>query len=362
VKLHHNKEKMKKSNLFVLYTLLFVTVAFSKAGAQQVFKTTSPSTIGYLEYLPSNYNSNSNKYPIVIFLHGIGERGPNTTDKAILEDNIYKVAKLGPPMYVKNGTQFPFILISPQLKSNYGTWPSSYVMEVINHVKKYLRVDERRIYITGLSLGGGGTWVTVQDNAKLFAAVAPVCGGYNSPSKAINIAKENLPVWAFHGDKDTVVPMSKTVNMINAINGCTPKPSPLAKLTIYAGVGHSAWNYAYRTDHSMHTPNVYEWMLSYTNTSTAGNKIPIANAGADKSKSISTGSSIYIYGSATDSDGTIASYTWTKISGPTGTLSGTTTKTLKVSSLKKGTYIFRLQAKDNSGNTESDYVKLTVND
>jgi predicted peptidase len=353
---------MKKTKLIFFYSLVMLVASFSKVSAQQLFKTTPSSVIAYYQYLPPDYNSNSNKYPVVIFLHGIGERGPNTTDKATLEANIYKVAKLGPPMYVKNGTKFPFILISPQLKSNYGTWPSSYVMEVINYVKTYLRIDERRIHITGLSLGGGGTWVTAQDYPKLFATVLPVCGGYNSPSKASNIARENLPVWASHGSVDKIVSMSKTVTMVNAINGCTPKPSPLAKLTIYSGVAHNAWSYAYRTDHSLHTPNVYEWMMSYTNTSTAGNKIPLAKAGSDLTKSIATGTSISITGSGTDTDGSIASYTWTKISGPTGTLSGTTTKTFKVSSLKKGIYIFRLQVKDNSGNTDSDYIKLTVKD
>ena len=265
-------------------------------------------------------------------------------------------------MYVKNGTQFPFILISPQLKNNYGTWPSSYVMEVLNYVKTYLRIDERRIYITGLSLGGGGTWVTIQDYPELFAAALPVCGGYNSPSKAYKIAAENLPVWASHGSIDDVVPMSKTVNMVNAINASTPKPSPLAKLTIYTGVKHNAWSYAYRTDHSLHTPNVYEWLMSYTNTSNKGNKIPLANAGADQTRYLSATTSTSIIGSATDSDGTISTYEWTKLSGPGATLSGTTSKTLKVTSLKKGTYIFRLKVKDNSGNTESDYVKVYVKD
>lgn len=353
---------MKSLRSVLFFATMVAAASFGKVSAQQVFKTTSTSTIGFYEYVPANYHSNSNKYPVVIFLHGIGERGPNTTDTQILKDNIYKVAKLGPPMHVKNGTQFPFILISPQLKSNYGTWPSSYVMEVLNYVKTYLRIDERRIYITGLSLGGGGTWVTIQDYPELFAAALPVCGGYNSPSKAYKIAAENLPVWASHGSIDDVVPMSKTVNMVNAINASTPKPSPLAKLTIYTGVKHNAWSYAYRTDHSLHNPNVYEWMMSYVNTVNKGNKIPVANAGSDQTRYLSSTTTTSVTGSGTDADGTIAAYEWTKISGPGATLSGTTTKTLKVTSLKKGTYVFRLKVKDNSGNTESDYVKIYVKD
>jgi dienelactone hydrolase len=354
--------KMKRLISILFVTIGLVAASFGKVSAQQIFKTTSTSKIAYYEYLPTDYNSNSNKYPVVIFLHGIGERGPNTTDVQTLEANIYKVAKIGPPMHVKNGYKFPFILISPQLKSNYGTWPSSYVMEVINYVKTYLRIDERRIYITGLSLGGGGAWVTIQDYPELFAAALPVCGGYNSTSKAYKIAAENLPVWASHGSIDDVVPMSRTVNMVNAINASTPKPSPLAKLTIYTGVKHNAWSYAYRTDHSLHTPNVYEWLMSFTNTVNKGNKIPVANAATDQTKYLSSATSTIIYGGATDADGTIATYEWVKMSGPTATLSGTTSKTLKASSLKKGTYVFRLKVKDNTGNTDTDYVKLTVND
>jgi dienelactone hydrolase len=350
---------MRKLILQILYSLLLLWFSLTASNAQQVFKTTSASVIGYLEHVPQDYNANSDKYPVVIFLHGIGERGANSTDPAVINGTIQAVAKIGPPMYVKNGTQFPFILISPQLKNNYGTWPSSYVMEVINHVKTYLRIDERRIYLTGLSLGGGGVWVAAQDYPELFAAIAPVCGGYNSPSKACGIASENLPVWAFHGDKDATVHMSKTVNMVNAINACTPKPSPLAKLTIYPGVGHSAWTNAYKTDNSIHDPNVYEWIQSFINTTNKGNKIPVTNAGSDKS--ISLVSSTTLTGSATDTDGTIASYAWTQLSGPTtATLTNGTTKTLTVAGMAVGTYSFRFKTTDNSGNTDSDYVTLTV--
>ena len=134
-----------RKQLPLFFCLLFSCLVITSADAQQVFKTTSTSVIGYLEYVPQDYNSNSNKYPVVIFLHGIGERGANSTDPATLSTTIQSVAKHGPPMHVKNGTQFPFILVSPQLKNNFGSWSSGYVMEVINHVKTYLRIDERRI-------------------------------------------------------------------------------------------------------------------------------------------------------------------------------------------------------------------------
>ncbi len=343
------------SKVHYVLALIFVV---SSLQAQNVFKTTSGSVIGYLEYVPPGYDSTSDKYPLVIFLHGIGERGVDSTDPAVLMTSIAKVEKLGPPAYVKSGTQFPFILVSPQLKSSFGTWTVSYVMEVINYVKTYLRVDEKRIYLTGLSLGGGGTWVSAQDHASLFAAIAPVCGGYNTPSKACNIASENLPVWAFHGDADTVVPLSRSTNMVNAINNCSPKPDPLAKLTIYTGVGHDAWKYAYRTDHSMHNPNVYEWMLSYTNSLNGGNAIPTADAGADQQIS---GTSATLTGDGRDADGSIASFVWDQIGGPSqAVLQNRYSRTVSFLDLLPGDYFFRLTVRDNSGNTDSDYVRVRV--
>jgi hypothetical protein len=346
---------MKKLILFNLTLFLAATVV----SAQQTFRTTKASVISYLEYLPEGYDGNSDKYPFVIFLHGNGEKGPNTTDTTLLKQYINLVAKHGPPKHVNNGTSFPFILISPQLKSNYSTWTSSYIMEVINYCKTYLRIDERRIYITGLSLGGGGTWVAAQDYPALFAAIAPVCGGYNSTSKACGIAAENLPVWAFHGDKDTVVPLSKSQSMVNAINACLPVPNPLAKLTIYAGVGHNAWDYAYKPDNTLHNPNVYQWLLSYTNNYNKGNKIPVANAGADKT--IAGKTVDIITGSGSDTDGSIVSYSWKKLSGPAATLANTTNATLSLSGLTLGTYVFQLQVTDNTGNTDTDYIKVNVN-
>lgn len=352
-------EKNEKMRRLKLLSLLVVTMLIgSSAFAQLVFKTTSPSVIPYYEALPTDYNANSNKYPVVIFLHGIGEKTEATNDLTILKNNIYKVAKYGPTMYVKNGTRFPFILIAPQLKKSYSLWTTGYIMEVINYVKTHLRVDEKRIYLTGLSMGGGGTWITAEDYPKLFAAIAPVCGGYNHTSKAIGIANEDIPVWGFHGDKDGTVNMSKTINMINAINSY--KPSPLAKLTIYPGVSHDAWTPTYKTDHSVHNPNVYEWLLSKTNTINAGNHIPTASAGSDISRTYST-TAFTVTGSGSDTDGSIASYTWTKLSGPTATLANTTSKSLSISKYGKGVYYFKLTVKDNSGNTDSDYVKVTVN-
>jgi hypothetical protein len=335
-------------------TYLLVVVASllcSQTFAQQTAKMTSGGT-GYLEYLPQGYSSSSNNYPIVISLHGIKEKG-NTLSSLELVDNV------GLPKYIKYGQQYPFILISPQLKTSMGKWTGAYVIEVLNHVKKYLRIDNRRIYLTGLSLGGGGVWSVATSNPEPWAAILPICTGYNVLTSANKIAAENLPVWGYHGDKDYTVSYTVTQKMINAINGCTPKPTPLAKFTIFPGMGHVIWDKVYKETTALN------WLLGITKgTAPSGgtpveNETPVVSAGGDKTIYLPTNSTT-LQGSASDSDGTIASYAWTKTSGSSCTLSGTTSSKLTTSNMPAGTYYFKLTVKDNKGALKSDDVKVVV--
>jgi poly(3-hydroxybutyrate) depolymerase len=330
----------------------------SQVHAQQTAKITS-SGIAYLEYLPKGYNTNSDKYPLVISLHGIKERGTTSTNRATQLTDVQRVANVGLPKYVKSGQQYPFILISPQLKTSYGNWPADYVMQVLNYVKTTLRVDERRIYLTGLSLGGGGTWTTACANPGVFAAIAPVCGSNNVLSKACGLAGESVATWAFHGDHDTVVGYHVTTSMVSAINGCTPKPSPLAKLTIYPGGTHTVWDKAYKET------NVLDWLLTFTNGATSKpsptNQAPLANAGGDQNKMLPTNTAV-LDGSGSDTDGNITSYVWSKVSGPnTPVLTNPTSASATVSSLVEGSYVFRLTVTDNNGAKATDDIKITVN-
>jgi hypothetical protein len=330
------------------YSLLaLITLIFFTASAQQTAKMT-PSGTGFLEYLPQGYSSNSDKYPIVIALHGIKEKGNTLADVA-------RVANVGLPKYVKYGTQYPFILISPQLKTTMGRWTGDYIMSVLNYVRTYLRVDPSRIYLTGLSLGGGGVWSVSTVNANVFAAILPICSGYNVLSGAAALANADVPIWAFHGDADHTVSYNVSVSMINAINNL--KPNPLAKLTIFPGLGHVCWDKVYKETTAL------TWLLSNRKGSPASipptNAAPIANAGTDKTITLPT-TALTITGSATDSDGTIASYAWTKKAGGSATLSGAATNSLSLSGLAAGTYTFTLTAKDNKGTSDSDDVLVTV--
>jgi predicted peptidase len=336
---------MKQKLFYAL--VLVVTTMFSSVYAQQTAKMTS-SGIGFLEYLPQGYNTNSNKYPIVIALHGIKEKG-NTLSSV----NI--VANVGLPKYVKYGAQYPFILISPQLKTTMGRWTGDYVMQVLNYVKTYLRVDPNRIYLTGLSLGGGGVWSVATAYPNVWASILPICSGYNVLSGASAIANADLPVWGFHGDADAVVSESVTINMINAVNGY--KPNPLAKLTIFPGMGHVIWDKVYKETSAL------TWLLSFTkgstSTTTTGNAAPVANAGSDKSLTLPSNSAT-IYGSATDPDGSVTTYSWAKKSGGSVTMSGASSKTLAASNMVAGTYVFSLTVKDDKGASDTDDVTVVV--
>jgi len=335
-----------KQKFFLTLTVV-ITLAFSNVFAQQTAKM-SPKGTGFLQYLPDGYSSNTNKYPIVISLHGIKEKGNTLTD-------VQKVANVGLPKYVKYGAKYSFILISPQLKTTMGRWSGDYVMEVLNYVKTYLRVDPNRIYLTGLSLGGGGVWSVSTAYPSVWASILPICSGYNLTSLAASLGNNDVPTWGFHGDADSVVPESVTINMINAINNY--KPNPLGKVTIFPGMGHVIWDKVYKE-----TPAL-SWMLSHTkgttSTVTPTNASPVANAGADKTLTLPTNSTT-LYGGGTDSDGSIASYVWIKKSGGAVTLSGTTSKDLRTSSMVAGTYVFTLTVKDNQGATDTDDVTVIV--
>jgi hypothetical protein len=358
--------------------------SWSPTKAQQTEKVT-PSGIGYLEYLPKGYSSNSNKYPLVISLHGIKEKGTASTDPQRVKADLQKVDNVGLPKYVKYGKEYPFILISPQLKSNYGLWPSSYIIAVLNHVRKYLRVDDRRIYLTGLSLGGFGVWRTAGDYPNVFAAIAPICAGGNALNKAKDIAAANVAVWGFHGSSDKVVSYQVTTKMVNAINSAPKKPHPLAKATIFPGMGHGVWDKAYNET------NLLNWLLSVRKGSAPSlppsdggsateakpdkpktqpakkpsskpkknNSLPIVNAGPDLVLTLPTNSAT-VRGQAADKDGKVVSYLWQQTYGGRASISGATSLSARISNLDKGVYIFRLRAKDNDGGIKDDYFKITV--
>lgn len=210
-----------------------------------------PGTIGYYTYAPEDhYYRLARKFPLLIFLHGSGEKGNGTTE-------LSRVLVHGPPKLVNGGRDFPFVIISPQLPASQGGWSVGLIDELIARAKADFRVDTTRIYVTGLSMGGFGTWGYALARPNVVAAVVPIAGAGN-PGAACTM--KTVPVWAFHGDADGTVNVSGSVDMINALNGCTPAPPVTPKLTIYPGVGHDSWT---RTYDGSAGHDIYAWMLQY---------------------------------------------------------------------------------------------------
>jgi len=338
-----------KPKLLLVLVLIVSAIVPSLSQTRQTIRSTG--TIRFWEYLPPSYSATGQKIPVVFFLHGLEQQGD--TEEA-MNEIITEV--FSPPKIVEQGTDFEFVLISPQLKTNYTAWPSTYIDQVIEYVKANYNIDTDQIYLTGLSLGGGGVWGYAQDPifGQKLRGIAPVCGHQNNLTKACNLVTNDIRVWAFHGDADPIVSVNKTINMVNAINACTPPPSPLAIKSIYAGVGHNAWDKAYRTDHSIHNPNLYEWIMQTFNA------LPVANAGADKNLVIPQ-DSVDLIGSGTTPSGTVTGYTWTQVSGASCTLNGLNSSTLNVSGLSAGTYVFSLTVTDSNSKTSApDQVTVTV--
>jgi predicted peptidase len=196
-------------------------------------------TLRYWLFVPKSY-ADGKRVPLMLFLHGAGERG----------DNLELVKKWGPPKKVAKEASFPFLLISPQCKKG-KRWDVEEMALLVKHVAGAYRVDHARMYCTGLSMGGYGTWALLAAQPELFAAGIPICGG-GDPSTAKSLAK--VPLWVFHGDKDQTVPLKRSEQMVTAIKEADGN----VRLTVYPGVGHNSWSATYGN------PKTYEWLLSHS--------------------------------------------------------------------------------------------------
>ena len=203
----------------------------------------------YLLFLPDGYKEDKKKdWPLMLFLHGAGERGKDLS----------KVAVHGPPKLVKDRTDFSFILVSPQCPAG-ESWSDDALLGLLDEVTKKYRVDQRRVYLTGLSMGGYGTWSLGLKYPERFAAIAPICGGGDFlpvllPAQGKQAALKRLPIWAFHGAKDTLVPLSESERMVDALKKAGNEN---VKLTVYPEAEHDSWTETYQNQ------ELYEWMLRH---------------------------------------------------------------------------------------------------
>lgn len=191
-------------------------------------------------FVPRGYDEDRRRrWPLLIFLHGSGERGADLS----------QVTKWGPPKIVADHPGTPMLIASPQLEAE-GDWDVARLDRLLADLRRNHRVDPSRIYLTGLSLGGMGSWRWALARPELFAAVAPVAA--RTPVDGACRLKD-MPVWAFHGDDDGAVPMRGNFAMVEAIHACGGSVKP--RLTIYPATDHFSWVPAYDD------PALWRWLL-----------------------------------------------------------------------------------------------------
>jgi predicted peptidase len=197
---------------------------------------TIKASLDYLLFLPQGYEKSNKQWPLMLFLHGAGESG----------HDLAKVKVHGPPKVVETKPDFPFILVSPQSPGR--GWNPDLLNGLLDEVIQNYRVDTNRVYLTGLSMGGFGTWELAAAHPERFAAIAPICGGGN-PKDAQKLAR--LPIWVFHGAKDPTVPLARSQEMVDALKAAGAN----VKFTVYPEAQHDSWTETYNN------PEFYQWLL-----------------------------------------------------------------------------------------------------
>ena len=257
--------------------------ALSSYAQVQTGRTVNISTNcqGFLEYLPQGYSSGNTKYPLLVFLHGIGEEGNGSTDLPKLLDNgsppdLISQGKF-PTSFTVNGQTFSFIVISPQ----FSAWPQDADVDaMITYALANYRVDTNRVYLTGLSMGGSAVWsyAPEQGHVQKLAGIVPIAGGqmYTGTWGAQQLATNNVAVFGAANLNDPTVNSQLTVQDIQLINSVTPAINPTALDTIYNASGHGGWTITYDPTTNLHKGlNLYQYLLQFSKASTTTVPLPV---------------------------------------------------------------------------------------
>ncbi|WP_236254457.1 carboxylesterase family protein [Mucisphaera calidilacus] len=198
----------------------------------------------YLISFPEGYNDDpQRRWPLVLFLHGAGERG----------DDLERVKSWGPGKRIEEGEHYPAIIVTPQCPAD-RWWPQMVfeLVALIDAMEAEHRIDSERIYLTGLSMGGFGTWALAAEIPERVAAIGPICGGAAWYDARV-IGWHQIPVWAFHGDADPVVEVEESLRAVQRLRAAGHEN---ARLTLYSGVGHNSWTETYDN------PEFWSWLFA----------------------------------------------------------------------------------------------------
>lgn len=231
-----------KKYLFLLFTISVYSTSFSQITEHSFDEIVEmPVKLDYVLYTPEGYKDSKEDFPLIVFLHGAGERGTDLS----------KVSVHGPLQYVKDGNKIDAVILAPQCPEGV-YWQPHEVAALVKKVIKENRIDKNRVYLTGLSMGGYGVWATGGEYSELFAAMAPVCGAIYRPIyRNISHIKE-MPIWVFHGALDDVVSPTNSNEMVKTLKAAGND----VKYTIYPFANHNSWTETYNN------PELYEWMLA----------------------------------------------------------------------------------------------------
>lgn len=202
---------------------------------------TSHKTRGlkYLLFLPADYMSQK-KWPLILFLHGAGEKG----------SNLEIVKRQGLPKIIEHGKELPFIVVAPQCpESSFWDMHLDELYLLLQEVKNEYAVDNKRIYLTGISMGGYGVWGLASKYPDEFAALVPICGGWENLNSILKLI--DIPIWVFHGALDNIVPVDESIRLVKFLK----QHNANIKLTIYPDLAHDSWTPTYQND------ELYKWLL-----------------------------------------------------------------------------------------------------
>ncbi len=219
---------------------------------------TTDANQGYYEYLPPGYELNDQEYPLLLFIHGLGENGDG-------DSQLDRVLANGPPRLINNDSwdeTLPFVVLSPQ-RSGSGCTSSNQIRDFINYALANYDINPTRVYLTGLSCGAIGSWNYLANNTNTqIAAMVPIAGNGNGAFNNAGCDLGVVPIWAFHGDNDGTVGVGGTTGPINNILACQqPQPADVS-MVIYPGVGHNSWRRTYDLSDGH---DIYHWLLNFRN-------------------------------------------------------------------------------------------------